>query len=304
MNRNFFFTILASVAFSIMFTGFTACAAFWGNDSDPWEKRLPFKSAVIEYKISGMQNGTKTTYIKDYGRYKASYKNMSMNILGMVKNMETIEITTPDWIYDIDMAEKSGTKSVNALKYMHEEYKKLSGSDQKKLRDNVEKMGLDVMNGMHGKVRKKAAKFLGRSCDIITMQGMTIYVLAGTSLPLKTESNIMGMHSVEEATKITETRVPEDRFEPPAGVQIRYDKESDARAREMASRIIHGFVDGKPVNIPVKGHARQPHQGFPVMGTPGQHGASAGTGDNDVPPDMNEFMKRLKGMMKQAPHGE
>lgn len=304
MNRKVFFSILALLTFCIMSTGFTAYASLWGNNSDPWEKKLPFKSGVIEYKISGMQNGTMTKYVKDYGRYEATYKNMAMNILGMVKNMETIEITTPEWVYHIDMNTKTGTKNVNIQKYMHEDYMKLSSSDRKKLRKNAEKTGTDLMNGMQGEVKKKAGKFLGRDCDIVSMKGITTYILTGTSLPLKTESNIMGMHNIQEAVKITETGVPDDKFKPPAGIQIRHDMESDRQSREMAHNIIQSFVEGKSIKIPVPGHSQQHHNGFPPVNTSAPHGMSGGHGDNSAPPDMNEFMKRLKGMMKQQPHGE
>ena len=107
----------------VMFLAFlminsVADASFFGDEPAPWEKRLPFDSATIEYRISGMQSGTRTTYVKEHGKYEASYERLSMHIMGMTQKIERIEITTPDWIYDIDLVERTGTKNVNPAKYM------------------------------------------------------------------------------------------------------------------------------------------------------------------------------------------
>ncbi len=38
---------------------------------NPWDTKLPFKNAIIDYKVSGTLNGEKTIYVKDYGRTTA-----------------------------------------------------------------------------------------------------------------------------------------------------------------------------------------------------------------------------------------
>ena len=75
-----------------MLTATTAVAL-----ESPWEKKLPFKSAVIEYTITGTQKGTKTIYVKDYGQTVAEYRNISMTVIGMTQKENTMDITTPDW---------------------------------------------------------------------------------------------------------------------------------------------------------------------------------------------------------------
>ncbi len=297
MNRKSFFLWAASLFFMVTSTLFSAAVA--GDDASPWEVKLPFKSAIIEYKISGMENGSQTTYIKDYGKYRATYRTTSMKVMGITNTIKNIEITTPDWIYSIDLSSGTGTKSVNPVKYMKEEYEKLSPQDRKKVVKNAEKMGTNMMNGMQGEVKKNSAEFLGRKCDVITMAGMKMYMLAGTDIPLKTETSMMGMNSLTEAVKFEETSVPDDKFQPPAGITIEYDKESDAIARQMARNVIRSLVEGKPMEM--KGVVIPP-QGRQAGGAPvpaaAQSNAPAGP-DQGGMPDMNELMKQLKGLTGQ-----
>jgi len=269
------------------------------GESSPWDVKLPFKSAIIEYKISGMENGSQTTYIKDYGKYRADFRTTSMTVMGMTNTVKNIEITTPDWIYSIDLTAGTGTKSVNPVKYMKEEFEKLSASDKKKVIRNAEKMGTTMMNGMQGKVKKNAAEFLHRKCDVITMPGMKLYVLGGTDVTLKSETNMMGMNSVTEAVKFTETSVPDDKFEPPAGIQIEYDRESEQIARQTAHNMIKSLVEGKPMEMPemVRPHQSAPED-IPTPPAATGHGVPEGYGQG-APPDMNELMKQLKGLTGQ-----
>ncbi len=103
----------------------------------PWEKKLPFKEATIDYTISGNSKGTKTIYVKDYGRTVAEYRNTSMTVFGMTQKENTLDVTTPEWEYAIDLTEHNGTKMVNPEKYLIEEFQKLSKSDQKKIIKNT-----------------------------------------------------------------------------------------------------------------------------------------------------------------------
>ncbi len=289
--------VLSSIVIFVL--AFCIASATAADKASPWDVKLPFKSAVIEYKISGMENGSQTTYIKDYGKYRADYRTTSMTVMGMTNSVKNIQITTPDWIYSIDLTAGTGTKSVNPVKYMKEEYEKLSDSDRKKVIKNAEKMGTSMMNGMQGKVQKNAAEFLGRKCDVMTMPGMKLYMLAGTDIVLKSETNMMGMNSITEAVKFTETSVPDDKFEPPAGIQIEYDRESEQFARQTAHNMIKSLVEGKPMEM--QGMVQPPRtapEGMPRPPAATGNPAPAGQGQG-APPDMNELMKQLKGLTGQ-----
>jgi hypothetical protein len=184
---------------------------------------------------------------------------------------------------------------------MMEEYKKLSSSDRKKFVENAKKTSATLMQGMQGQVKKEAAEVLGRKCDVISMQGMTLYVMAGTGLPLKSESNMMGMKSVEEAVKITEGSVPDDKFEPPAGIHIEEDRQSDQMARQMARSMVQALVEGKPLATTHPAPAGTGPHGFPPAHTSTPRHAPSGN-EGGGPPDMNEFMKRIQGLTGRQPH--
>lgn len=247
----------------------------------PWDKKLPFKEATIYYQIDGMQKGSSTTYIKDYGKKTAVYRDTSMNFLGMTKNSKTLEITTPDWIYNIDLIKKTGTKQANPVKYMKEEYYRLSKSDQKKLVKNSEKLGLSMLGNLNGKVEKKAAKILGYNCDKITMGGMTVYTISNTPLTLKSDGNMMGMKFTETAIKIVKGSVPSSKFKIPGDISIRHDEQADEMIKQQAKATVHNLLEGKAPE--------------PVM----KNSNSGSQQQNEMTPEqkdaVNKFMKLFGG---------
>ncbi len=260
----------------------------------PWDVKLPFKSAIITYNITGMENGTQTTYIKDYGKYRATYRDTSMTVMGFTQHMKTAEITTPEWIYSIDFTEGTGTKSVNPVKYLKEEFEKLSSSDKKKVMKNAEKMGISWTNNTGGKLERNAAKFLGYKCDVMTGQGMKLWMIAGTDLILKSEMDMMGAHNVTEATSIKTVNVPDSKFTPPSNISIDFDRESEEAARRDAREMIKSLLEGKPMTmpsgmIPSEGGMPQPPAQQQGMGMTPPQGAAP-------PADLNEMMKQLKAL--------
>lgn len=218
-------------------------AVVLASTETPWEKKLPFKSATIAYAISGTQAGTETLYVRKYGAEKATYRETSMTMMGMAMDEKTVEIETPEWIYSFDLTEKSGVKSANPQKYMIEEYKKLSSADKKNVDTNIEKMGIVSAAAMGGKFEKKAADILGYTCDKVSMMGTTIYMIEGTSIPLKTESNVMGMVMSSVATSVDKGSVSDSYFENPKGIKPEYYPESDAEVRATAVHALEMLKD-------------------------------------------------------------
>lgn len=207
------------------------------GNSNPWEKKLPFKAATIHYTISGMEKGTETLYVREYGRETARYHNGKTSMMGTVTATDTVSIESPDWVYTFDLITRTGTKSVNPQKYMFEEYQRLSAAEQKQVLENVKKMSLfPGAESMAAKVEQKAAKILGYDCDRVQMMGSTVYTLHDAGIPLKTESNMMGMSMKQEATSIDEGDVSAKYFEPPPGIVAVADPQADALARSLAQQ--------------------------------------------------------------------
>jgi len=215
----------------------------------PWEQKLPFKSATINYDVSGMSSGSKTLFVKDYGRTSAEYKETSLKVFGMKQEQKEFILTTPDWEYTADLVANTGTKNASMEKYLTLEFNQLSRVDQKKVIKNVEEQGVAMIEGMEGSLEKNAAKILGYSCDKATMMGAVVYTINGTSLPLKIEGSTLGMKFNEVATSIKKGRVDASKFELPSNVNFEYDAETDEQIHAQAKMIIQNLVSGQPATV-------------------------------------------------------
>lgn len=215
---------------------------------NPWDKKLPFKTATISYALSGMQKGTETLYVRNYGKETARHTDTSTTMMGMSMVNQELEITTPDWIFSYNITEGSGMKSTNPKKFMIEEFNKLSGSDKKQVRKNAEKMGVSMMEGFNGKIEKNAMELLGYKCDKVTVMGSTVYTIHDTEIPLKTDVDMMGMKMSITATSLDKGKVAPKYFEHPAGIEAVHDQESDAAARSMAKQAMEMLKDPEAAN--------------------------------------------------------
>lgn len=175
---------------------FLACLVFLGSvfaADDMWEKKLPFESATITYRVDGMEKGTEVLYIKDYGRHAAKNRTATMSVMGMKVETNTLELMDPDWVYTYDLNQKTGTRSVNPKKYMKQEYDTLSAAEKKQVMKNAEQLSVNFLSGGGGKVEKNVSEMFGFKVDRATVMGLDTYLIHDTSITLKTSGSIMGM---------------------------------------------------------------------------------------------------------------
>lgn len=222
---------------------FILATTAWALEN-PWDRKLPFKNATINYKIDGQMKGSKTIYVTDYGRNSAEYSDTSMTVFGMTQKQQEIIITSPDWVFTIDLTNATGTKQANPNKYLKEKFAKLSASEKKKVIKNAEQTGIAMTGEMGGEVEKNAAKLLGYSCDKATIVGTTVYTISGTDLPLKIESNMMGVNMIETATGIDKGKPAAAKFKVPSGIRIEHDPAADRMIKEQAEMTIEGLLTG------------------------------------------------------------
>lgn len=248
MFKNAMFTLVVCLAAPVM--------AIAAGDS-PWEENLPFESVEISYTLTGMQEGREDLYIRNYGRETATHREVTTTMMGMNLVEKTVEIVTPDWIYDFDLTEQTGSKAVNPEKYMIEEYNKLTATEKKTVRANAEKMGVGSATAMGGTLEKNATKILGYSCDKLTLMGSTIYTIDGTSIPLKTETNTMGMVMKSEATAFEKGTSNASSFEFPAGIKPEQYPKEDAEAKAMAVQTMEMLKDPEGVKAPTGGDSNR-----------------------------------------------
>jgi len=264
------------------------------EDQSPWEKKLPFKSAIIEYAIGGMEEGRETVYIDDYGSKRATYHETVSKMMGMTVTNSTIELVTPDFIYSYDLQSREGVKTSNPQKYLIDEYRKLSAADKQKVRRNAEKMaaastGVMGIEGVSASIEHNAAKILGYSCDKVEIPGGgSSYLMHDTDLLLKSEMEMMGMRMSTVATSFNKGNVDGKYFQHPAGITAEADAEADAMAEEMAGQTVAMLKDPE--------HAPQPEmQG---MGFPGKM-EDLSEEDKEMLQQAEKMMRQMKGMKGQ-----
>ncbi len=235
-------------------------SSFVYAEESPWNQKLPFKEAAVTYKVDGMMKGSKTIYIRDYGKTTAEHADTSMSMFGMKQQQKEIIITTPDWIYSYDLVGKQGSKQLNPNKVFNEEFDKLSKADQQKVIENAEKTGLSSMEAMQGSVQKSAVKLLGYNCDISKAMGSEIYTIAGTGFPLKVVSQTMGVKYSEEAVSINKGKVSDDKFAHPAGIKAVHNTQADQMIRAQVKSVINQLRSGEmkapqtqPMGVPDSG---------------------------------------------------
>ena len=200
----------------------------WGENL-PWEMKLPFKEATIQYDLGGNQQGNETLYVKDYGKLRAKHHKATTAVMGTTNKTETLEITDPDWVYSYNLIEKKGEKITNPRKIYQAEYSKFNAEEKRNFEKNSKELGTGMMGKYGGSVKQNAEKILGYDCDVTTVGGMsTVYLLHGSDIPLRTDVSMMGMKSSITATKVdTSGSAPASAFAPPPGISAELNKEME-----------------------------------------------------------------------------
>lgn len=216
---------------------------------NPWNKKLPIKEGLVVYEISGTMSGNEEVYIKDYGTTIAAYRTEISSMFGVSDKTRELTLTTPDWVYTIDLTDNTGNKQMNPKKIIKEKFAGLSKAEQKKLVKNSEEMGITMVGEMSGDVEKNVEKMFGYKCDKVTMMGISSYTLAGTDFPMKISGNLMGMTFSEAVVKIDKGSVDEARFALPAGADIYHDSQGDQMVRNQINMMFTAVLAGeRPVS--------------------------------------------------------
>lgn len=268
------------------------------SQKNPWDVKLPFRTAVIEYKISGNENGWETMSIANYGKLTSVRRESAGKVLFISQETNTLTITTPDKLTVVDMEEMSGTEVTNPIKFMIEEYNNLSMKERSTVMENAKKMGasgVSMFHQMGGKFERNAGEHLGYKCDVATFMGTRAFSMAGTPIPLKTQSSILGITMNVFATSVQENvKIKNSVFEVPDGVSIRFDIRADDANREMAKKMIEYLKD------PESGkQGKEASRPAPEVGRDGRADEEADEGDgkmDEVQEKMKQGMDAIKGL--------
>jgi len=181
------------------------------DSSSELQKRYGVKSGVIEYVLSGSQEGTKTLYFDSWGMRQAEYTRSVFTIKGFTKPINVVSIIDGEYQYNINMDQNSGTRTRNPILRTMEQLK-----DQKSFNEFGEQMLLNM-----GANKIGSEDFLGKSCDVYEMKSTGTKLWVWEWLTLKSITQSRGIEINLTATRINEGgSVPSEKFKIPEKVVL------------------------------------------------------------------------------------
>lgn len=192
-----------------IFVNLILVVAFFVSTAQTNDKPYPFKSAYVEYELTGNTTGKQTLYIDEWGWNRSETTHSVTKMLGQKTETHERKITkkldTWQWV----PGEKTGSKVHNQmleelLADPNFNMKKFSEETMKSL--GFEKTGTEVVNG--------------KTCDIYKgMLGATSWIW--NNIAVKTEVKLLGTKQVMTAAKIEiDASVPGSEFNIPADINF------------------------------------------------------------------------------------
>ena len=173
------------------------------------QKRYTIKSGIVEYKLSGMQEGTETLYFDQNGAREARHTDATSNFMGMKQKVQNVYYIDGDWAYSYDVKTNTAMK-INMKEMMND-------ADAKNLKEYGEK----ILKEMGGE-KTGSKNILGKQCEVwsIPKFGSTTCVYKN-SIPLEYSAHFNGMDMNSVAINLQENAsVPQDKLTLPKTAKI------------------------------------------------------------------------------------
>ncbi|KAF0130578.1 MAG: hypothetical protein FD155_1388 [Bacteroidetes bacterium] len=180
-------------------------------------KQFDVKSGKIEYKIEGKTKGTKTLWFDDYGRFQYEHTVTTTKMFGMTSKEERLRIRDKEWMYDLNLVDKTGTKM-----HVDQANEMLNVVTDATTDEQLKKFGEDVQKDMDMKDGGMET-ILGRQCKVTTSGKLNSKHWEYKRIPLKMSVDFGGMlgSSIEEAISFEENiSIPSSKFNVPSGFEI------------------------------------------------------------------------------------
>ena len=211
----------AAAALAVLLLTSTAPPA-GATDLHPWNEAVPFEFATIHYQVDGSTRGTQTLYVRAHGDERVKMSQTSNPAVPVEAPRASLEITTPRSVIRADLTTKTAVEMPNVLGPLIEGWRALPEAEREAVRKRATRIE-SRFGALKGKPElAKESEFLGRSCDVVTVAGVTSTYLAGTTILLKSEGFQGDFLSRTEATRIdTTTPIPDEVFRLPEGIALR-----------------------------------------------------------------------------------
>lgn len=180
-------------------------------------KQFDVKSGKIEYKIEGKTKGIKTLWFDDYGRFQYEHTVTTTKMFGMTTKEERLRIRDKEWMYDLNLVDKTGTKM-----HVDQANEMLNVVTDATTDEQLKKFGEDVQKDMDIK-DGGIETILGRQCKVTTSGKLNSKHWEYKRIPLKMSVDFGGMlgSSNEEAISFEENiSIPASKFSVPSGFEI------------------------------------------------------------------------------------
>jgi len=181
-----------------------------GTTAD-FQKRYGIKSGVIEYIITGSQEGTKTLYFDSWGMRQAEYTRSVLTVSGFTKALNLVNIIDGEFQYMINIDQNSGTKTRNPI---------LKSIEQLRGQKGFNEFGEQMLLSM-GANKIGSEEFLGKDCDVYEMKSTGTKLWVWKWLTLKSVTKSGGLEINLIATRMNDGgSVPSEKFKIPENVVL------------------------------------------------------------------------------------
>lgn len=217
-------------------------------ENNPFERGVSFKEGIVHYSISGSEVGSETLYIKEHGKRRVIYTNAKSKFMRQGKDTDHITHITPEWIYEIDLIEKSTTKYPNLVHVLYEKFKNLPKKTQQHILQNFDMVKDKSIQNISEPISRNTETILGYPCHVESIDGVLTYRSVDQDLILKTQMQILGYSVQKIATKIDKKPLDLNLFVLPKNLKI-VDSQEKVHAVEQKAEEILEFLQQENLRI-------------------------------------------------------
>ncbi len=175
------------------------------------ERKYGLKSAIIEYDISGSQEGSRRLFFDNWGERQAEFSNTTITVGQFSKTANLLSIYDRDWQYVINLDSRTGTKSKSPIKELREEL-----ANQQYFNELGEQAILKM-----GGLKIGTEEYMGKECMVYDFRNIGMRAWYWKWILLKSETRSGPVNIVVTARKIEEdVRIPEERFRIPDDITL------------------------------------------------------------------------------------
>lgn len=194
---------------------------------DAGHRRYQIESGIVEYQMSGGQNGSETIYFDRWGMREAKYTRTEISFSGITQKTNTLTLIDGEWIYVLDMDKRTGTKTKNTL---------LKTIAEKTGKKDFGEIGEQMLRDMGGE-KIGSEEIAGKPCDVWEVKRLGSRSWVWKSIALKTQVKLGGLEMTSVATLIEEgVSIPEDKFALPSDVNITESEGIDKALRDAKGK--------------------------------------------------------------------